>query len=198
MKAFRRLTLLPLVAVLVATGPPAAIAAADNAAVAINTRDDTYVQRQAFKVTRSNGDVVDQSNGAAAVSSCERCRTVAVAFQVLIGTGTASTVTPENVAIALNQQCLSCATYAGAFQLVITPHTQVHFTEAGNERIDQIRAELQALIASASFGPSLEEIDLFNAQVAALFDQLVAVVQAELVLAGGGTITTDVDLAQAA
>jgi hypothetical protein len=53
------------------------------------------VWRQAFKIARVSGDTVDGSNGAAAVSSCERCRTAAVA-------------------IALNRECLSCATYAGA------------------------------------------------------------------------------------
>jgi hypothetical protein len=198
MKMLRRVALLPLVAVLFASGTPAATAAADNAAVAVNTNDDTYVWRQAFKITRSNGDDVLESNGAAAVSSCERCRTAAVAFQVVIATGTASTVAPENVAIAINQQCLTCATYAGAYQLTITPHTQVHFTEPGNEAIAAIRDELRALLAGASFGASTEEIDAFNAQVTALFHRLVDVVRRELVLVGGGAVETDVDVASEA
>jgi hypothetical protein len=194
MRTFRRIAILPLVAVALVSGAPQALAAADNSAVAINTKDDNYVSRQAFKITRVFGDVVDESNGAAAVSSCERCRTAAVAFQVIIATGTASNVTSNNVAIALNQECLSCATYAGAFQLIVTPHTQMHFTEAGNERVDQIRAELQVLLDSATFGPRFEEIDAFNAQVDALFEQLKTVVHTELVVAGGGSLTQDVDV----
>jgi hypothetical protein len=195
MNWLRRVALLPLVAILLGIGTPPTFAAADNTAVILNTKDDTYAWRQAFKITRSNGDDVLESNGAAAVSSCERCRTAAVAFQVVIGTGTGSTVAPENVAIALNEQCLSCATYAGAYQLTITPHTQVRFTEAGNEAIDGIRAELQTLVASASFDNSPEEIQAFDAQVGALFDRLVAVVSRELIRVGGGGVSTDVDTA---
>jgi hypothetical protein len=197
MRTFRRIAILPLIVVALVSGAPHALAAADNSAVAINTKDDVYMSRQAFKITRVADELVDESNGAAAVSSCERCRTAAVAFQVIIATGTASTVTSTNLAIALNQECLSCATYAGAFQLIVTPHTAMRFTEAGNERIDQIRAELQMVLGSATFGPTFEEIDAFNAQVAALFEQLKIVVRAELVEAGGGSLTQDVDVESA-
>lgn len=198
MTKMRRWALLPLVVVLLATGTLPAVAAADNTAVIVNTKDDTFAWRKAFKITRSNGDDVLESNGAAAVSSCERCRTAAVAFQVVIATGTGSTVAPENVAIALNQGCVSCATYAGAYQLTITPHTQVRFTEAGNAEIDAIRAELQTLLAGASFGNSFEEIEAFDAQVGALFDRLVEVMHREVVLVGNGTVSTDVDVDAAA
>jgi hypothetical protein len=198
MKWLRRLMVLPLVAIVLTSGAPSAFAAADNVAVAINHTDDAFVSRQAFKITRSNGDDVLESNGAAAVSRCERCRTAAVAFQVLIATGPATNVAPNNLAIAFNEGCTSCATYAGAFQLIVTPRTQMHFTEAGNAEIDRIRNELIAIVRSASFGPDPVEIDAFNAEVDALFDQLVAIVYAEMVEAGGGVITTDVDLADAA
>jgi hypothetical protein len=194
MRTLRRIVILPLVAVALVSGAPQALAAADNSAVAINTKDDSYVRREAFKITRVSGDAVDESNGAAAVSSCERCRTAAVAFQIVIAMGTASSVRSNNVAIALNQDCLSCATYAGAFQLIVTPHTQMRFTEAGNERIDQIRAELQVLLDLATFGPTFEEIDAFNARVDGLFEQLKTVVYTELLEAGGGSLTTDVDV----
>jgi hypothetical protein len=196
MKRIRRLTVLPILAFVLATGAPSAMAAADNSAVAINQKDDTYVWRQAFKITRSNGDDVVESNGAAAVSQCERCRTAAVAFQVLIATGSASTVTPDNVAFAFNDGCFECATYAGAFQLIITPKTQIHFTESGNDEIDAIRAELQSVIAHAAFDPSVEQIDIFNAQVRSLFERLVTVVDGEMVRVGGGGISTDVDFAE--
>jgi hypothetical protein len=198
MKRIRRITVLPVIALVLAAGAPSAMAAADNAAVAINHTDDAYVWRQAFKITRSNGDEVFESNGAAAVSGCERCRTAAVAFQVLLATGSASTVAPDNLAFAFNDGCSSCATYAGAFQLVVTTHTQIHFTEAGNEQIDSIRAELQSLIASASFGPSIDEIDGFNSEVRSLFERLVSAVDAEMVRAGGGQVSTEIDFAERA
>jgi hypothetical protein len=200
MKRSRRVMVIPLAALVLAVGlgAPPTMAAADNAAVAINHRDDAFVWRHAFKITRSNGDEVLEANGAAAVSQCERCRTAAVAFQVVIATGPASTVAPENLAFAFNDGCLSCATYAGAFQLIVTPRDQIHFTTAGNEQIALVREELQALIGSATFGPTLEEIDAFNAHVDVLFDRLVSIVHAEMVLAGGGGLSVQVDLERAA
>lgn len=194
MKSLRKLVLLPLVAVLLVSGTPVATAAADNVAVAVNEMDDSYVSRHAFKITRSNGDEVLESNGAAAVSSCERCRTAAVAFQVVIATSTGSTVAPQNVAIALNQECTSCATYAGAYQLTVTPHMPVHFTAAGNQEISEIRGELQTLLEGATFTNSFEEIDAFDAQVEVLFERLVAVVRGEMVMVGGGVLETDADV----
>ena len=194
MRTFRRIAALPLIVVALVSAAPPALAAADTAVVVVNTTDDTYAWKDALRITRSNGDVVDEANGAAAVSSCERCRTAAIAFQVLLATGTATTVTDDNVAIALNQGCDACATYAGAFQLIVTTHTQVRFTESGNSRIDAIRAELQSLTASATFTNDVSDLDAFNEEVAALFDRLVAVVRAEVVRVGGGTLDTAVDV----
>ncbi len=194
MRTFRRIAILPILAVTIVSSAPTAWAAADNSAVAINTKDDAYVWRQAFKIGRVAGDDVDESNGAAAVSSCERCRTAAVAFQVIIATGDATNVTSTNLAIAINQECLSCATYAGAFQAILTPHQPMHFTEAGNAAIDRIRADLQALIGSATFTNDFEQIDAFNTQVDALWEQVKVVLRTELVQAGGGNLSTDVDL----
>jgi uncharacterized membrane protein YagU involved in acid resistance len=63
--------------------------------------------------------------------------------------------------------------------------------------VDQIRAELSALVAGATFGATFEEIQAFDAHVSALFGELVWVVETELVRAGGGSVETvsDVDVA---
>jgi hypothetical protein len=166
-----------------------ALAAADNAAVAINTHDDSYVYKGALKVTRVNKDTVDQVNAAWASSSCERCRTAAVAVQIVLVTRDAGTVTPTNLAAAVNQNCTTCATYAGAWQYVVTTGTPVHFTDAGSARIDAIRGQLGDLLASATFGPDAAEIDAFNTQVDTLVSQLEDVLNNEIVRSGGGSIT---------
>jgi hypothetical protein len=57
-----------------------------------------------------------------------------------------------------------------------------------------VRTTTPVLLDSATFGPRFEEIDAFNAQVDALFEQLKTVVHTELVAAGGGSLTQDVDV----
>ena len=190
MRSIRRVAATPLLAIaLVLAMSGTSLAGADNAAVAINTKDSTYVWRQAFKIERVAGDVVDEGNGAWAESSCEHCRTAAVAVQVLIAIGDATTVTSTNLAGAVNVQCDSCATYAGAFQFIVTPHDPMRFTDTGNAAIDQIKADLQTLLANATFGPTFDEVDAFNTQVKALAAQLEQVLETELVRAGGGNVT---------
>jgi hypothetical protein len=185
--------------------PAPAVAAANNVTVVTNTKDGSFVWKQSFKITRVNGDTVDQVNAAVATASCEQCRTAAVAFHVVLATGEASNVGIQNIAFAFNEGCNLCATYAGAYQLLITTHDQVHFTESGSAQIDQIKLELQTLIAGATFGPTepgddpidLSEIMAFDREVSALFDRLEAVVRSELVRSGGGQVdeVVEVDLA---
>jgi hypothetical protein len=89
---------------------------------------------------------------------------------------------------------------------VVTTDQPVHFTESGNEKIDLIKQELKALIASATFGPTepgddpldLTEIQAFDAQVTALFSRLENVVDSELVRVGGGHVDENVDVDLAA
>lgn len=194
MKRFRSTIAMSVIAfALIAGTAGEALAAADNSAVAINDQDDSYVWRQAVKITRVNQDTADVGNGAVASASCARCRTVAVAVQVVLITRDASVVTPTNFAFAYNDGCITaCATYAGAWQIIVTTRTPVHFTEAGNERIDAFREHLRTLITSAGFGPDLTQIQAFNDQVDQLVDtELMPVVEREVVHVGGGSVDQD-------
>jgi putative peptide zinc metalloprotease protein len=166
--------------------PVPASASDDNVALAINTKDDTYRWKRAFRVTRISDTTVDSANLAWAQSSCERCRTAAVAVQIVLITGDADTVAPANLAVAINQECDTCATYAGAWQFVVTTGQPVHFTEAGSAKIEQIKEDLKVLLAGATFGPTFEEIDAFNQQVDDLVSQLDAVLETEIVKNGSG------------
>jgi hypothetical protein len=135
--------------------PVPASASDDNVALAINTKDDTYRWKRAFRVTRVSDT-----------------------------TGDSDTVTPANLAFAINQECDTCATYAGAWQFVVTTGQPVHFTEAGSAKIEQIKEDLKVLLEGATFGPTFEEIDAFNQQVDALVSQLDAVLETEIVKNG--------------
>src|SRR2546421_7615949 len=118
----RRLLLILVVALFgIGFGAPPALAdgGGDNTAIAINTKDGSSIFKLAFSIKRVAGDVVDSTNAAVAFASCNDCSTVAVAIEVVLVTGDPSTVTPTNLALAMNVDCQSCITVADAYQFVI-------------------------------------------------------------------------------
>jgi putative peptide zinc metalloprotease protein len=180
----KSLLILALVAALsstVAVSPPPA-QAGDNAAVAINLRDGSSTFRLAFKITRVNSDVVDSSNAAVAVASCSDCQTVAVALQAVLIFSDASVIAPTNFAFAYNLDCERCYTLATAYQFVSTTGI-VRFTAPGNQRIAEIRRQLQAL---RSADLSIEEV---QARVDVLAGELLDVMRTEIVSAGPAEAT---------
>jgi len=64
-----------------ATATPEATPRIDNAAIAVNTEDDSSVFEFAFDIRRVMNGIVDQTNVAVAYSSCENCKTVAIAIR---------------------------------------------------------------------------------------------------------------------
>jgi putative peptide zinc metalloprotease protein len=180
----RRLTLV-LIALALAVGfgaarPAEASAGGDNAAVAINTKDGSSLFRFAFKISRVGGDIVDNANAAVAFSSCESCRTTAIAIQIVLVTGSPSTVTPQNVALAVNDQCTLCQTFASAYQFVIGTDGPVKFTSDGRKELAAIKRDIRAL-KDEDLSPA--ELDQ---RVAAIVDRLRVVLANELVPAGAG------------
>ncbi len=163
----------------VPTGPAGA---ADNVAVTINTKDGFSVWSFAFKVTRVMQDVVDDSNAAAAVSSCTDCQSIAVALQVVLIMGEASVIAPTNLALALNIECTACETLASAYQWVFTTDGPVRFTAEGNRQLAEIRRAFLELLRNAE-NMTLAEL---QAAIDELAQQLAQVIQTELLPAGPG------------
>jgi putative peptide zinc metalloprotease protein len=128
-----------------ATGAPRAASAGDNAAISVNTKDGTTVFKVAFAIRHVMGDVVDQTNGAVAYASCTDCAAVAVAFEIVLVEGDPSTVTPTNIAIAMNENCDTCVAVAEAYQFVLGTGGLVHFDSEGNKILSEIRRELHSL-----------------------------------------------------
>jgi putative peptide zinc metalloprotease protein len=157
---------------------PSPAAAQDSAAVAVNTRDESSIFRLAFNIRRVTGDVVDQTNAAVAYASCNECRTVAISFQVLLVQSDASIVSPENLALTINQDCTLCDTFAAAYQIVLGDGTRLRFTAEGSLAIAQIRRDLQALRDQ-----NLSDDDL-NAQLDAIYGRLKGVLDTQLVGVG--------------
>jgi putative peptide zinc metalloprotease protein len=96
----------------------------DNQALAVNTTDNTVVYDAALAMVYVEGSEAMNVNEAHAYASCDSCGAVAVAYQVVIVLDTDDTddnvATPENLAGALNYDCVNCMTYALAQQLFIT------------------------------------------------------------------------------
>ena len=142
----RRLLILVLALVAAFGGTPALAHAegGQNDAVAINTKDDSSLFKFAFAVRHVLNGVVDEENGAAAYSQCNSCQTTAIAIEIVLVEAPASTVTPTNRAIAINQNCTLCDTFASAYQFVIGSGGPVHFTQAGIKALHDIRKEIQS------------------------------------------------------
>jgi putative peptide zinc metalloprotease protein len=176
-----------LVALLVALGPAPALGQLDepsggdtNQAVAVNTEDGASVFRLAFSIRHVTDGVVDQQNLAYAYASCTDCKTVALAFQVVIVVGSAGYVAPVNQSAAVNDQCAECLTFASATQIVIGVDGPVVFTPEGRRRLAALRrrmAELEARLDQLSAAQ-------LAAEVSSIEQELIAILSEELVPAG--------------
>lgn len=151
-------------------------AGGDNTAVAINTRDDSSLFKFAFSIKKVLGEVVDNQNAAVAFASCENCQTTAIAIQIVLVSGSPSTVVPENYAISINQSCTLCSTFSAAFQFVLgVEDPSVGLTVEGKR---ELRAILQEFKALKGRQYTLEE---FHARTRALADRLRTVLATQLV-----------------
>ena len=147
----------------------------DNLALAVNTKDGSSVVRFAFQVRRVMNSVVDETNAAVAVASCEDCQTVAVAIQIVLIVNDPDVASPTNLALAYNVECTSCETLASAYQYVFTTGGQVMFSPEGWTQIMEIRRAVAELLRDDSL-----DIETIQAELDVLMDQLSEVLIAEL------------------
>jgi putative peptide zinc metalloprotease protein len=162
-----------------AATPATALAGPDNVAVAINEKDGSSLFKLSFTVLRISGDDVAPSNVAVAVGSCSNCRTVAIALQVVLVLDDPSTISPLNMAIAINENCLQCLTAAAAYQLVVSaPSDRFKFTKEAKEQIKDIQDEFEMLLEGDL------PIDLLLAETDALALELFTLVMEEIVSGG--------------
>jgi putative peptide zinc metalloprotease protein len=150
----------------------------DTAAVAINTQDGATVFRLAFSVRKVANGVVDQTNTAVALASCTDCQTIALAFQVVLVRGDANVVTPVNQALAYNDECVECVTYASATQIVLGFDGNVRFTAEGRQRLAALYKALRDLEDTA---PSMSVGEL-NTAVQTAKAELVDILNTQLVV----------------
>jgi putative peptide zinc metalloprotease protein len=146
-----------------------AFARADNAAIAVNTKDGSTVFKVAFAIRHVMSDVVDETNAAVAFNSCTDCTSVAIAFELVLIESNPTVVEPQNIAIAFNQNCTTCVAVAEAYQFVLGGGGvgPLHFDSDGNRILADIRRELH----------SLRKEDLTIEQLQARLDAMAARIQ---------------------
>jgi hypothetical protein len=95
------------------------------------------------------GDDLESANIARADSTdCTDCRTVAAAVQAVLVKGSPHTASPTNAAIAINENCVGCTTYAFAYQYMVSTKDRVVLTDRARDRIAAIRADIATVVNS--------------------------------------------------
>jgi len=148
----------------------------DNQAIAVNTQDGGVVYDVAFALVWAEGEV-NSANSAYALASCADCKTVAVAFQVVIVVGQSNAIAPENLAAAINYNCVSSLTLALAQQLVVT---------VDGPLTDEASAQIKALWSQiAAFGESLDGLPFaeMRARLTTFEQQLLDIIERDQGLA---------------
>ena len=159
-----------------AMGSPASAAYGDNVVQAQATAGAPVDERSNVMVVAATGDTVDNGNLAEAYShDCTGCRSVAVAFQVVLVPGSPHTVTPGNLASAVNERCERCTAIAVAKQYLVYSHGARSIDRDAQREVKRIAARVRAVATS---GAGAEEM---NAKLEPLYDRLVKVVQDGLV-----------------
>lgn len=120
-------------------------AKADDAYAEASRAPGTSVADLALGLRQNATETVDERNGAIAYSSGDGCRSVALAFQVVVVQGSPSTVTPKNVALALDEGCSRCTSLALAYQFVAGRGEPARLTEDGREDLGDVARDLLAL-----------------------------------------------------
>jgi putative peptide zinc metalloprotease protein len=152
--------------------------AGDNQALAVNTTDGSVKYDVSFALVWADGTTALNKNEAYAFASCTGCRTVAVAFQVVLVAGTVHIAVPQNLSAAVNYACVQCVTYALATQLVVSVDGPL-----GDSAARQLAAVWAALRA---FGEHIQDVPLAELQ-ARLTDfetRILAIVQQDAGRAG--------------
>jgi putative peptide zinc metalloprotease protein len=144
----------------------------DNQALAVNTTDNTTVYDAAFAMVYVEGSEAMNVNEAHAYASCESCGAVAVAYQVVIVLDTDPTddnvAVPQNLAGALNYDCVNCMTYALAQQLFVTIDEPL--TESQKGELRRIWWEMKLYELQVQAGTQTPEqievkLDEFNGRI---------------------------------
>lgn len=153
---------------------PLAPGPGDNQALAVNTTDGTAQYDVAISlVWVASGDQALNKNEAYAFASCSDCASVAIAFQVVLVLGDNHVAAPENLAGAVNSDCVNCLTYALAKQLFVTLDGPL--SADAQAQLDAVWSQLAAYAGHIESVPLAEVDD----QLQSFSDQILAIIGAD-------------------
>lgn len=121
----------------------------DNAVTAENGGHGHLKARSRTALVQTSDTTVSATNRAVAHAHCSDCRTVAVALEVVVATGSPDAPSFTNTATAVNQDCIRCETVAMAYQLVLLA-PGVRISDAGVVRLNTIAAHVAAAVRSGA------------------------------------------------
>jgi putative peptide zinc metalloprotease protein len=136
-----------------------------NIVKVVNKNDGKFRLKGKIQVNRIPGDNAQPTNDAEAYASCANCETFAVALQIDLISRTATTIAPQNVAIAVNVQCSHCTTVAKAVQYVIQVDDPTQVPENVRDLVNQMQNQLKA---------AAQDKDATAAQTEARVDAVIA------------------------
>jgi len=145
-----RIRIAAVLAVLACVLPAGSAQAAhpDNVAQATIEQDGGRAFDFAWDISHQRGGVVDEVNKARAAARCSDCEATAIAFQIVLVSGSPTSSAPINEAVALNLECTRCQVVAEARQFVRVVDAPVRLTGAGRAELRDVRRDLSALETS--------------------------------------------------
>lgn len=146
---------------------------ANNVVIVVNhDNGSTRIEGQAA-VAVDEGPSVANRNIALARASCVGCRTEAAAIQVVVVVGSPGRVVPQNEALALNQGCQSCQTFAYARQVLVYASHPVSLGQTEGQ-VRQVDAQVaQELRSGQAFSQMASGLDSLTAQLVADVQQAI-------------------------
>ena len=149
-----------------------------NSATARNYGHGRLKARTRTALVQTRSPWVSATNQAVARARCSDCRTVAVALEVVVASGSPAAPSFTNYADAVSENCNRCETLAMAYQLVLLkPDSRISHT--GVARLNEIAGQLASLTRSSM------PIDQISAGVDSLAAQAAQVLSEEVVEGGG-------------
>ncbi|MFN0090162.1 MAG: hypothetical protein ACKVWR_07840 [Acidimicrobiales bacterium] len=171
---FRRLAVaLAAAAIAVALDPAAARAEParthTNHTLALAQPGGDLVVREAWMLRRVSGRV-DAANSAVASASCDGCRAVAAAIQIILLERPEAPLQADNLAVAATTGCERCETSAAAHQLiVIGDGVELQLSRAAQDALRRLRREFAAAARTAASPAELAPaVDAVAERVAAV------------------------------
>jgi putative peptide zinc metalloprotease protein len=152
----------------------------NNQALAVNTIDNTVVYDAAFAlVWADDTEHAMNINEAHAYASCKNCGAVAVAYQVVFVIDKIedndNVAVPQNLAGALNYDCVNCVTYALARQLFVTLDKDL--SDSAKADLDELWKEIAAYGEQIANGDPNIDINKIDDRLAEYTRQIMLIVE---------------------